>query len=72
MESSPDDILKAQWAPVFRAVLEWADAKTKPNQNDFGTRVATQKEAVSLGEEALAYWNLWRQLFVKNGLLYRY
>ena len=72
-KSSPDDILKAQWAdPAIRAVLEWADARTKPNQNELGTRVATQKEAVSLGEEALAYWNLWRQLFVKNGLLYRH
>ena len=72
-KSSPDDILKAQWAdPAIRAVLEWADAKTKPNQNELGNRVATQKEAVSSGEEALAFWNLWRQLFVKNGLLYRH
>ena len=72
-KSSPDDISKAQWAdPAIRAVLEWADVKNKPHQTELGTRVATQKEAVSLGEEALAYWNLWRQLFVKNGLLYRH
>ena len=58
-KSSPDDISKTQWAdPAIRAVQEWADAMSKPNQNELGTGVATQKEAVSLGEEALEHWNL--------------
>ena len=58
--------------PAIRAVLDWADARNKPHQTERGTRVATQKGAVSLGEVAMAFSILWRQLFVKNGLLYRH
>ena len=45
--------------------------KNKRHEPELGARVATQKEAVALGEEALAYWKLWCQLFVRNGLLFR-